>query len=85
MTNVVRVRIEGESYITLEGIAECFECERTWVIEVYEHGLLGSGTRYEGAMVVPTSTLERVAEIRRLHVYHGVALSAVAALLRVEY
>jgi len=82
MARTIRVTIEGESYITLEGVAECYECEYRWVREVYEFGLLGSGVRYDDTTVVLTSMLDRVAEIRRLHVYHGVDLSAVAALLR---
>ncbi len=84
MVRTLRVTIEGESYITLDDVAECYECEHGWVREVYDHGLLGRGVRYEGTIVVRTSMLDRVAEIRRLHVFQGVHISAIAALLRAD-
>lgn len=81
MATIRRITIEGESYLTLHGIAECFSCEVAWVEEVYALGLLGSGRSANGEIVVMSSLLDRVAEIRRFNVYYGVHLTAVSFLL----
>jgi hypothetical protein len=79
-----RVVIEGESYITLEGIAECYQCELTWVREVYAIGLLGSGRPVEKSIALHVSVLDRVADVLRMSVHLGVDLAVVAALLEVD-
>ena len=81
MATIRRITIEGESYLTLTGIAECFSCEIAWVEEVYSLGLLGIGRDADGEIVVLSSVLDRVAEIRRMNVHYGVHLTAVSILL----
>ncbi len=75
------LRIQGESWVTLEVVAECYDCEVAWVEEVWRAGLIGSGRRIEGGVAVRAVMLERVADVVRLHRHQGVALELVAALL----
>ena len=79
MTRVVTIR--GETYLTLDAVAECYECEVTWVEEIYALGLLGSGEHIEGLTAIPSRMLERVAQIRRLCHYHGIDPTMVDLLL----
>lgn len=80
----VRITIEGETYITLEGVAECYECEITWLREVYDLGLLGHGRTVEQSIAIELSKLDRVADVIRMSVYQGIDLVVVAALLEVD-
>lgn len=75
------VIIEGETYLSLAAIAECYCCEVDWVHEVYQHGLLGRGRVVGEEILLSTCVLDRVADVVRLSVYHGVGLGAVALLL----
>ena len=82
MTRIVTIR--GETYLTLEAVAECYECEVTWVEEIYGLGLLGSGERIEGLTAIPSRMLDRVAQLRRLCHYHGIDPTMVDLLLGEE-
>ena len=75
------VRIEGETYVTLEAISQCYQCEVQWLQEVYEAGLFGGGRRYEGTVVFHVTLLDRAAEVVRLHRYQGLGLDAIVVLL----
>jgi len=76
--------IRGETYLTLDVVAECYECEVTWVEEIYALGLLGKGEHVEGVLAIPSRMLERVAHIRRLCHYHGIDPTIVDLLLAEE-
>ena len=78
---IVRTIVSGESYITLEGVVDCYACELTWLRTVYQFGLLGHGVELEGATLIRSAMLDRVAEILRLSVYQGVDLPAIAVLI----
>jgi len=80
----VRVTIEGEEHISLEGVAECYECEVTWLVEVYNLGLLGPGRIVEETVVIQSQMLDRVAEVIRMSVYQGIDLAVVAAVLDID-
>jgi hypothetical protein len=71
MTNV-RLTIRGETYLTLETVAACYQCEIAWVEQIYGLGLLGSGENVEGHTAIPARMLERLAEIVRLVRHHGI-------------
>lgn len=77
----VRVVIDGETYLPLAALAECYECRLEWMIEVYETGLLGRGRVVGGQVLISTCLLDRVAEVVRLNLYHGVGLAVLALLL----
>jgi len=77
----VRIRIESESYLTLEAISECYECEVTWLREAYEFGLLGDGRVYSGSIVLSVRVLDRVAEVVRLGRYQGMSFETIFALI----
>jgi hypothetical protein len=77
----VRIRIEGESYLTLEAISECYECEVAWLREAYDFGLLGGGRTYSGTLVFSITILDRVAEVVRLGRYQGLGFDAIVLLL----
>ena len=77
----VRIRIEGESYLTLEAISECYECEVAWLREAYDFGLLGGGRTYSGTLVLSITILDRVAEVVRLGRYQGLGFDAIVVLL----
>ena len=73
--------IRGETYITLDVVAECYECEVEWVERVYRLGLLGAGEEVEGTPAIPSYMLERVAVLKRLCHYHGIDPTLVDLLL----
>lgn len=68
-------------YVSLRTVAECYDVEIAWVEEVYEFGLLGEGQTIEGEAAITDDMLERVAEIRRLQIQHGVNLPGIAIIL----
>jgi len=75
-----RVSIEGETYITLEGVVECYGCEIGWLREVYDLGLLGPGRRVRQSIVIELHMLDRVAEVMRMSMYQGIDLAVIAAI-----
>ena len=80
----VRVIIEGESYMTLEGVAECYQCELGWLREVYEFGLLGDGRRVDRSIAIELAMLDRVADVLRMTVYQGIDLAVVAVIFDLD-
>lgn len=77
-----RVVIRGRTYVTLEAVAECYRVEVSWVREVYEYGLLGSGESVRDTTAVAAEMLGRAADILRLHRQQGINLEGIARLLR---
>lgn len=73
-------RIAGELHLSLEAVAACYRIELTVLREAYELGLVGQ--RVGASIVIAASRLDRVAEIVRLHVHHGIDLRAL--VLRFE-
>ncbi len=73
--------VRGESHVTLEAAAECFRVEAEWVVEVYEHGLLGQGEKAGASVAVAATALDRLAEVLRMHRHHGLDLDAIEVLL----
>ena len=74
------ISIRGETYVTLETVARCYQVEVTLVEEAYELGLLGRGERVGEAIAVAAVMLDHVARILRLQRQLEVDL-AIAALL----
>jgi hypothetical protein len=79
MTRVVYIR--EEAYVTLATIAECYECSETWIREVYEVGLLGTGEMLDELTWVPVAAMDRLATILRLSTIHGLELDVIVHLL----
>lgn len=77
----LRIRIEGETYLTLEAISETYDCEVAWLRQAYEVGLFGGGRMYAGAPVLHVRVLDRVAEVVRLGRYQGLGFEAIVVLL----
>ena len=75
------VIIHGEAYITLRSLAATYELEVSWVREVYEYGLLGSGEAVDDDIAVVSDMLDRLAEVCRLHDRQGVNLAGIAIIL----
>lgn len=75
------VHLEGEMYLTLETIGECYECEIAWLREAYEFGLLGGGRMVYGTLVLSVTVLDRVAEVVRLGRYQGFGFETIVVLL----
>ena len=75
------VRIEGELYVTLEIVADCYRVESAWLRRVYELGLLGQGRVRDTQLVISARRLDRVARIVQLHFHHGVSLELLDAVL----
>lgn len=76
-----RIVIRGESFLTLETVAECFHVQVAWVREVYDAGLLGPGERVGGDLAIPASNLDRMALIQRLHRHYGIDLELIEIVL----
>jgi len=77
----LHIRIEGETWLSLEAISECYECETTWLREAYDLGLLGGGRTHSGTIVLRVTVLDRVAEVVRLSRYQGLGFEAIVVLL----
>ena len=73
--------IRGHRYLWARAVAECYEVEESWVIRIYEAGLLGEGEHVEEELAISVGLLDRVAAIRRLHRHLGMDLEAVAVWL----
>jgi hypothetical protein len=80
----MRVTIRGETFLTLETVAECYEIELQWVERIYRLGLLGRGEDVEGHAAIASTMLERVAEILRLCRHQGVDPTLVGLFLTEE-
>ena len=76
-----RIVIRGELHLSLEVVAECYDCQVSWVREVYELGLLGEGSEVEGGIAVSAAMLERMARIRRLNLQLGLPPEMIALML----
>lgn len=74
-------RIGGEAWLTLETVAECYDCDSAWLHEAWGHGLLGAGLPFEGRVLVHVAVLDRVAEVVRLGRHHGLPFEAIALLV----
>ena len=77
----VRISIEGESYLTLEAISECYACEVTWMREAYQVGLFGLGVVHGDDLLLSVRLLDRVAEVVRLGRHHGLDFEVIALLV----
>jgi hypothetical protein len=77
----VRVTIEGRSYLTFEGLSECYGCSVSWLHEAYEFGLLGRGRRHGGRVVFSMAVLDRVADVIRLARHQGLAFETIVVLI----
>jgi hypothetical protein len=80
-TTHVRIQIDGQSWLTLEAISECYECEVAWLREAYAAGLFGRGRPWAGSIALRIAVLDRVAEVLRLSRYQGLGLEAIVVLL----
>ena len=80
MSQHLRIVIDGETYLSVQTVAECYHCEVTWVREVCEFGLLS--VRYVGSdVVIPSYLLDRLAAIIRMHRYYGLNMAGIALAL----
>ncbi len=75
------IRIRDELYLSLRSVADCYEVELEWLIQVYDSGLLGQGERVAEETVISSVMLDRVAEVRWLHQIAGVNLAGIVLLL----
>lgn len=76
-----RIEIRGETFLTLSTVAECFHVQVTWLRDVHDAGLLGPAERVGDELAIPTSALDRVAAIQRLHRHYGLELDVIAVVL----
>jgi hypothetical protein len=78
------IRIEGESWLSIEAVADCYECETAWLREAWRYGLLGSGLQVEGKLLLHVALLDRVADVIRLGRHQGLAFEVIGILLAAE-
>ena len=76
-----QVLIDGQLYLCLEVVAECYHVEVAWLREVYALGLLGDGRPVEATIAIPVVRLDRVARIIRMHFHYGQDLASLEPLL----
>jgi hypothetical protein len=79
MSRVLYIR--DEAYVTLSTIADCYECSESWIREIYDVGLLGTGEVLDELTWVRVEAMDRVARILRLTTVHGLELDVIAYLL----
>ena len=77
----LRIVVEGESYLSLEAVSECYDCGTAWLRDAYDFGLLGGGRLHRGDLFLHVTVLDRVAEVWRLHHYEGLAFEAILVVL----
>jgi len=75
-------RSGDELVLSLETVAACYRVELTVLRQACELGLFGEPRGAE--LGIAASRLDRVAEIVRLHVHHGIELSTLFLLLDPE-
>ena len=75
------IRIENETYLALEVVAEWYELDLGWVRQVYDLQLVGQGVEVGADVAIAASMLDRLAEVRRLYLQTGLDLEDVALLL----
>jgi hypothetical protein len=73
--------LEGRSWITIEAISECYECDVSWVREACDYGLFGTVRAYAGTLVLRVTVLDQVARVVRLNRYEGLGFETIVALL----
>lgn len=79
--STLRILIDGRTYLTLEDISDCYQCEVSFLRDAYEVGLLGGGRRFGGRLVLEVTILDRVADVVRLSRYQGLSLETIVVLL----
>jgi hypothetical protein len=77
-------RIEGQAYLSLETVAQCYECEVAWLREAWLHGLFGRGIEYEGHLLLHVAVMDRVADVLRLGRHQGLSFESIVVLLAGE-
>ncbi len=75
-----KIVIGGELHLNLQIVAECYRVEVVWLRDAIDIGLL-EGRRDNDDIVIAAGTMDRVAEIVRLHVYYRLDLQAITLLL----
>jgi hypothetical protein len=75
------IRIEGQAWVTIETICECYDCDIAWVREACEFGLLGTARPHAGTVVFRATVLDRVARVVRLSRYERLGFEAIVVLL----
>jgi hypothetical protein len=68
------LKVEGELFLRLEVVAQCFEVKTVWLREVYDCGLLGAGVRRDRELHIAAVHLDRVATIVRMQLVFGMDL-----------
>lgn len=81
MTRPRPLQVRGESYLTLEVAAECYQLEVSWVRQVYDLGLLGPGERTGEGLAIPAPMLDRLARVIHLARHLDIELDLVTLLL----
>jgi hypothetical protein len=73
--------VHGQRYLTVRAVADCYEVEESWVIRVYEAGLLEECERVDEQLAISLAMLDRLAAIRRLNRNLGLDFEAIAVWL----
>lgn len=77
--NRVTIVQDGESYLSLEVVAELFHVNAVVLHEVYDRGLFGPGVIQGPLVCIATFRLDLVATIVRLHQVHGLDVDSIVA------
>ena len=65
------VETEGETYYFLEEVAQWYEVETSFLLAVYERGLLGRGRRIDERPAIAAPLVDRVAAVLRCRRFVG--------------
>lgn len=72
---------EGETYLSIEVVAEIYALRSIVLREVYDRGLLGPGLTRGSTVCIATAEFDRVATIARMHLIYELDVDAIAARL----
>ena len=76
---------EGETWVTVEAVAECYRVDERLVCDACRAGLLLYTEDVAGVMAIAVHDLDKLSVLIRLHVYQGVPLESVALYLTVRH
>ncbi len=68
------MHIEGVAYWRVASAAKAYRVKESFVLEVYQRGLLGECRLEQGEVLLPEEALDRLAWVYRLHFICGVSI-----------
>ncbi len=76
-----KLYVANDLYLSVEIVAQIFEVESLWLLQVCESGLLDNSVQSAPKLHIAAIQMDRVATIVRLHTVLGLEIEAIALAL----